>query len=147
MKYEILITAKDELEIGRKKEGDIIDVIPYPHIWGKKELNKYLVVTVENNLTLEQMWKLAERFIGVKKYSYSMPLVQIKKYLPELDLDKVRNESIAYQPFKKFSEISSIIESGVDCGVEAEKEKTINCELDLIKDNNTSQFIDVTKVL
>jgi len=58
-KYELAIAVVDELDhtpgLTRKKEGDIICILPYPTDWGRKVIDEYFIVIVETDATLEEM--------------------------------------------------------------------------------------------
>ncbi|MCW7076384.1 MAG: hypothetical protein OCU18_03720 [Candidatus Syntrophoarchaeum sp.] len=116
-RWEIAIAACDEPESWRKKEGDVIAFRPAPWKWGKKELDQYLIVTVDS-MTRNEMVQLCgplyedgetdedvimDRNLKRKaKRRYRLPLNIIKNgWLPELDTQKVRDRSLVYQPLKE----------------------------------------------
>lgn len=114
----------------RSKEGDIIAVKPYPHQWGNCEQNNYLIVIIDN-LTQEEVERMQSPFYPEGKYTEdfaeiteqmteeerlmdsimripiakrrsNIPLDFIQMgWCPDLDLDKVRDGSIKYQPLKE----------------------------------------------
>lgn len=130
-KYEIAIAVTDEADLAsghkRKKEGDIIAVCPYPWNWGRKEIDRYLIVIVESTDDLETMQNLtipataegytdAEQLLdenGMLSYTplgkrrYSIPLSVLQQgWLPDLDLVKVRDKNYIYQPFKSATQLT-----------------------------------------
>ena len=116
-KWEIAIAVCDEPEAHRKKEGDIIAFKPAFWDWGKKELDQYLIVTVDE-MTQDEMVQLCspmyeggetdEEVIMDKclkrlaKRRHRLPLNIIKNgWAPELDAQKVRDKKLVYQPLQK----------------------------------------------
>lgn len=116
-KWEIAIAVCDEPETYRKKEGDIIAFKPAPWQWGKKELDQYLIITVDG-MTQEDMVKLCfplykngetnedtiinNNMKPVGKRKYKLPLNVIKNgWMPTLDTQKVRDPALVYQPLQE----------------------------------------------
>ena len=175
-KYELAIAVVDELDhtpgLTRKKEGDIICVLPYPTDWGRKVIDEYFIVIVETDATLEEMkrfqkkrlyrdkktsflvtekdyenaiapetgTKLPTDFEMAAKSRYVIPFPSIQPIAP-LDINKVRNKTYIYQPFKKASELVKHFDgkkskylltvNDVDCAaglISAEQEFSINLD-------------------
>jgi len=180
---ELAIAACDAPEGHRVNEGDVVAVRPHPWTWGRKELDEYLIVIVEDprpwfeldalirkelletgedpddvdaeiqqqqearfeyvktqfNIRASQALKdiankkqhtelergqlsyffddvlspladtegyvVRERPKKAAKYRFRIDLEDIKKLLPELDLEKVRDKTKIYQPFKSRQQI------------------------------------------
>lgn len=127
MKYEIAIAIVDEQDLAsghkRKKEGDIISVRPYPRNCGRNAIDAYLILIVESNDNLDTMLKLTVPWYDdgtewppsdddydwhcinppekLGKHRFTIPLNVIKNgWMPDLDLNKVRDKNYIYQPFK-----------------------------------------------
>jgi len=118
MKYELAIAVADEQDLAsghkRKKKGDIIAIKPYPWNWGTEELKHYLIVIVDG-LTEKEVECLTIPYykdgqdvspiatgetkphIPIAKRKYKVPLTAISK---DIDLDKVKDKNLAYQPLK-----------------------------------------------
>jgi len=112
-------------------DTDGIDLVRYPR-------GQY-VLDIKSGMAM-----LRPRKIGKNKYS--IPLQKIKDKIPELDLVKVRDKKVKYQPMKIATQLTEKSEKlkaeDVDCGLDNTKEQTINwLSKDLIKDNSTGQFI------
>ncbi len=143
-KYEMLILGKDfdDLPSGHKraKEGDIAAVKPYPHNWGSAEIKMGLILivsSVDNKATMEKLTNRqfatdVDNQVGfelgtpVAKRRYNIPLDKLKKgWITDLDLVKVADGNVSYQPFKtsaqlvqKFDGVGSnnlLTELDVDC--------------------------------
>ena len=118
MKYEILI-ANERPEKHQFDEGDIVAIRPHPWNWGAKEIDQYFIVIVDTDLSLAEMQNFTVRnFFGVStkeqessvfetvgipisKRRYQIKLTDIKsRIISDLDLAKVRDVSVKYQPFK-----------------------------------------------
>ncbi len=113
-KYELLLACVDELEVHRKKEGDIVAVRPYPFNWGTKEVDQYFVVIIEADENLNTMRETYEmtlyedgsdgelsESVKLAKNRFQIPLEIIKNgWMPTLDLAKVRDKKKVYQPLK-----------------------------------------------
>lgn len=115
-KWEIAIAVCDEPEVPRKKEGDIIAFKPAPWNWGKKELDQYLIVTVDGMTQTEMVQLCRPLYEGGEtdeeiimennlkitgKRRHSLPLDILKNgWLPKLDTQKVRDKNLVYQPIK-----------------------------------------------
>ncbi len=115
-RWELLVAIKD-IE-GKRKAGDIIDYKKYPHNWGRKEVDQYLVIPIENlssftlarfisplydnskypdEMTDEEMHSAAI----VKKRRHCFPLDILKTgWYPSMDLDRVADPTDVYQPLK-----------------------------------------------
>jgi len=173
-KYELAIAVVDELDhtpgLTRKKEGDIICVLPYPTDWGRKVIDEYFIVIVETNATLEEMKRFQKKRLyrdkktgflvteedyqiatgpetGTKtrtdfemaaKSRYTIPFLSVQPIV-SLDMNKVKNKTYIYQPFKKASELIKPFENteyylklyDVDCTagvISAEQEFSINLD-------------------
>lgn len=113
-KWEIAIATYNEPEAHRKQEGDIISFNPAPWRWGKKELDQFLIVTVDG-MTHDAMVELCFPFYEggetdedlisknkirtIAKRKYKLPLSTLKKgWVPTLDTEKVRDKTLVYQP-------------------------------------------------
>jgi len=159
-KYELLIAVADEADLKsghkRKKEGDIIAVVPSPHNWGRKEIDQYLVVPIELDKTLPELKAMFQPFGELKdgkKRRYKIDLATLQSKLAELDLAKVRNKTTIYQPYLKQSEIIASLPDynltvvEVDCGLTPEGTATVGKNpADVIYDKDDSKLVDVTKV-
>lgn len=94
-KYEFAIAVKDEVDYApgkvRKKEGDIINLKPYPRNCGRKVIDEYLIVIVEcsqtNHKALKQKLTLPLFEDGLTED------VDFREICPEDDLDP-----LAYPP-------------------------------------------------
>lgn len=148
--HEFLVCAVNESEDHRKKEGDIIAVRPHGWCWGLKELSRCLVVLVEDDRSSEELNDLvaevtyenhqkeseSQRLKKLIKFKLKMPLTEIKKINTEVDLDKARNPSFIYQPFKTTDDLIKKFDGkngnrflnhkDVDTGLNADKEFIIN---------------------
>jgi len=151
-KFELLIAANDEADLAtghkRKKEGDIVAVRPHPWNWGRKEIDNYLVVIIESNMTIRELRTMCEESLlrkksdgtiitrtafsileqdgganidDYEKYSKracKIDLADLKAEVPDLDLDKVHDRNLKYQPFKSAKQLvhkfSDIKEADVD---------------------------------
>lgn len=119
-KWEFAVAVRDETDFSsghkRKKEGDIIAVKSYPWRWGKKEVDAYLIVIVDN-LIKQKAHDLCQPYYKdgifqedidmknsvdiVMKRRYSIPLSTIKDgWLPEMVIADVQNVKKIYQPLK-----------------------------------------------
>ena len=115
--WEVAIAVCDEPEAHRKKEGDIIAFKPAPWNWGRKEIDQYLIVTVEG-ITQSEMVQLCRplyeggdedetviensnlNIIGKRKHK--LPLDTLANgWMPTLDLERVRDKKVQYQPLKE----------------------------------------------
>ncbi len=135
MKYELLIACADEPEASRKDEGDILAIRPYPHNWGRKEIDQGFVVIVESDRTFEDIVWLSKDVLHrhkktgdvldmydfhhitttkdedpndyelIKKRRYSLQMSEVSKYTAGIDFVKVRDKKKIYQPFKKASQL------------------------------------------
>ena len=146
--YEFAIAVGDESGSKRKKEGDVVAIAAHPHNWGLKEIDSLLIILVEHDETLGDLQELylTPLYEGeltqadivamiqaragtpladeplpemISKRKYSMPLADIKAEMIELDLDKVRDKNIIYQPCKSKNQLVSklpISKSDVDTG-------------------------------
>ena len=124
-KYEFAIAVCDEAETHRKKEGDIIAVKPSPWQWGKKELDQYLIITIDG-LTKEEADKLCipqfetgedwwpsdelpqPKIIAKRRFKISLDTLK-SGFHPMIELGKIRDKNIKYQPFKDKNVIISKI--------------------------------------
>ena len=133
--YEFLIACADEPEAHRKKEGDVVAVRPHPFNWGRKEIDRYFIVIIdmpEDIETLRSMFESCQyaetnefqpeddsHLTKLAKNRFKIPLDIVKTgWMPDLDLGKVRDKKIIYQPFKKTSQLISKLdlqEKDVDC--------------------------------
>jgi len=115
-KWEVAIAVCDEPEAHRKKEGDIIAFKPAPWDWGKKELDQYLIVTIDG-MSKHEVAQLCQPLVEngetdievidkkglkiLKKRRYNFPLDILKNgWVSGLSLQKVRNKNLVYQPVK-----------------------------------------------
>lgn len=115
-KWEIAITVCSEPEAYRKQEGDIIAFKPSPWNWGTKEVDQYLIVTIDG-MTQDEVLALCfpmyaggelneeviinNRMYPIGKRRYRLPLLILKDgWFPSLDIQKVRDKSLIYQPLK-----------------------------------------------
>lgn len=64
--YEIAIAVKDK-EGKRKKEGDMVAVIPHGAQWGSAVIDEYLIVLVETSMTLDEMRKMCAQRVYRRK--------------------------------------------------------------------------------
>lgn len=64
--HEILIAACDEPEAHRKKEGDVICVRPHPWNWGRKEVDRYLIVIVDDPRPSEELGRFVRNADGTQ---------------------------------------------------------------------------------
>ena len=127
--HEILIACADEPEAHRKKEGDVIAVRPHGWPWGKKELERGLIVLVEDARTSEELSNLlcqplyedgrsqaevdqAENAMLeaglynlwsppeiIAKRKHKIDMPTLRAQAPAIDAAKIRNKALAYQPF------------------------------------------------
>lgn len=118
--WEFAISIKDEPEEQRKKEGDVISFKPYPWIdWGKLGEKHYLIVLVDGllkeeaiklttpryNLNIDNVLEQSEMdelgTYTIAKRRYKLPFDIIKDgWCPDLDIAKVQDPEVRYQPFK-----------------------------------------------
>lgn len=115
--WEIALAVADEPEAHRKKEGDVIAFKPAPWNWGKRELDQYLIVTVDG-MTQDEMVQLCRHMYEggetnetvimennmkpIAKRRYKLPLDLLKNgWIPSIDLQKVRDKTLVYQPLKE----------------------------------------------
>jgi hypothetical protein len=115
-KWEIAIAVCNEPESYRKQEGDIIAFKPSPWNWGNKEVDQYLIVTVDG-MTQDEMVNLCkpmyeggetDEAVAIEnnikptaKRRYRLPLGLLKNgWLPTLDTQKVRDKKLTYQPLQ-----------------------------------------------
>ena len=112
--FDFAIAVCDESESHRKKEGDIIAVKPSPWQWGKKELDQYLIVTIDG-LTKEEADKLCipkfetgedwwpsgelsqPNIVAKRRFKISFDILKAN-FDNSIDLVKVRDKQIKYQP-------------------------------------------------
>ena len=141
-KWEFAIAVKDEKDLAsghkRKKEGDVIGVAPYPHNWGKKEVDAYLIVVVDN-LTKEEAHDLCSPYYDIDpatvdmedleaiqptiigKRKYKLPLNIIKDgWHADLNLTDVRDKTKVYQPLK---ENNVVLDANEQVSIFFDKEK------------------------
>jgi len=174
-KYEMAIAVVDEAEAHRKNQGDIVGIVPYPNIWGRKEIDEYLILIIEDARSLSEIRKafcqdifkngderktryevslLSEveqkNWAFEKKNAFRNDIDELKKTITDLDMAKMENKTIKYQPCKKASEMvigaDDIQEEDVDTvSVVAGKEEEISINLstypDLIKSNITGESV------
>lgn len=116
--WEFAISIKDELEAHRKREGDIISFKPYPwKDWGRKG-NKHCLIVLVDGLTEQEAFSLKMpqyninlnimpspkeieilNLVTISKRRYQLPLNIIKDgWYPDLDITKVQDKKINYQP-------------------------------------------------
>lgn len=114
------IACRNEVDLAsghkRKKQGDCIIFNPYPWKWTNRELKTHFIIMV-SYLTKDKMIELCEpyytggkRFYELKdednliplaKRRYMVPLDIIKDgWYPQLDISKVENAKIIYQPLR-----------------------------------------------
>jgi hypothetical protein len=104
-KYEFLLAANDEADLAsghkRKKQGDIIAVRPHPWKWGSKEVDNYLIVIAESSIDLETLkTKIQDRSQAGDKCRCRISLADVKTKMASLDIKKVEDRELIYQPFK-----------------------------------------------
>lgn len=116
-----LVLANDTPELHRKKEGDIVAVVPYPHHGGAKARKQYLYVPVEFDDIFDN-WSDVRKFqvplfddgslwysgsdeeqperIAKNRYSIAFSQIDTLAQLQATNIDwkLVRNEDIDYQP-------------------------------------------------
>jgi len=156
--YELCIAVADETDLAnghkRKKEGDIITIRPKGFPWGRKEIDSHLIVPFESN----KDWDTLKREIDLKgangeKRKFKVILNDLKtNYYPTLDLVKVRNKKLIYQPFLKASELVApfngvdknylLEEKDVDCDNANTYVKTGKDPANLIYNKDTSSYIN-----
>jgi len=148
MKYELAIAVADEQDTSpndqypngakRKKQGDIISVRPHPWNWGRKEIDQYLIVIINSDIDYEELRvELETNRTNPEdiKNKYKIDFTELKKLLPELDMEKVEDKNKIYQPFKKATQLVEKFDGiganhalgtqFVDCGDDSEKEKDL----------------------
>jgi hypothetical protein len=148
-KWEIAICSKDEadLESGhkRKKRGDIIAIVPYPHVWGRKEVLNHTIIIVDN-LTEEEVNEmkkplyendiepdLDESKKPLAKRKFKVDLDKIKTNIKtDLDFDRIEDFSDNYQPFKDEELVIDADSKAVD--------------FDFIKNKHTNKFKKAKKL-
>ena len=176
MIYEISVAVVDEADLvsghKRKKEGDIISVIPYQGNWGSKCLDEYFIIPVETDASFEKMLKLKDPLYDtdkpiidengeitspvLAKHRYAISFDEVKKLnLTTIDMTKVQNKTVMYQPFKKKTEIltpfnksgsNSISAVSIDCGTSEESEYVVNIQNNtVIYDKFLKEFIKYGK--
>lgn len=117
--FEFAIAVCDEADLAsghkRKKEGDIICCKPSPSTWGPRASEMCLIVTLDG-LTEEEAHRLCiplfddgsewwpdieskAKIIGKRRYKISLEIIK-NGWLPDMDLAKVRDKKVAYQPLK-----------------------------------------------
>lgn len=128
MKVSIAVSTNNEQDLPsghkRKKEGDIIAVKPAGWQWGTEEVKRYLILEIDlgdsittiedaQKLTVPQfedgsLWHLSEdlsqpTIIGKRRYKipFTDLITKAQSLGVSLDLNKVRDEKIAYQPLEK----------------------------------------------
>jgi hypothetical protein len=116
--------------------------------WGRKEIDQYLIVPFESD-DLELQTKLQRKSASGDKNAFKVDLNDLKaNYCPELDLVKVRDKKIIYQPFKKESKLvekqPTIDLKNVDTGLSKESEIIAGVNpVNLIYSKEKSQYVDV----
>ena len=117
MKFECAVAVRDfgTLPSGHKRasEGDVIVIRQYPCSWGRKEIDKYIIVPLESNFyTKQELQDLCGRPGPDNKNSLSINLFDLNG----ADHEKLRDTSYKYQPFKKKTHVVEKL-SGVkvDC--------------------------------
>ncbi len=129
MLFELAIACRDEPEPWRKKEGDIISVQPYPFAWESPKHNFLIIYAsfpnereafrlispyyedgIENPPPVDGFgFKLSLPAV-VAKRKYKIPLDIIRDgWFPGLDMDRVRDITDPYQPFKTENSIGNRI--------------------------------------
>ncbi|HUW48963.1 MAG TPA: hypothetical protein VMW36_09515 [Patescibacteria group bacterium] len=119
-KWELAICVEDEEDLPsghkRKKRGDVIGYMPYPHEWGKVEMDgRYLFIIVDG-LTAEEITTLCEAHYAdgsmmgekeppelgtaIAKRRFSIDIDDLENDLPGVDLAKIKDKKVPYQPFK-----------------------------------------------
>lgn len=115
-KYELLISAYNQPGIDNIREGDVLAIRPYPWNWGLKEIDECLVVIVrssESIQTLKSHHEMPLYQYGLDKrpekmyvnilaeHRYQLPFESLRKWIPDIDLNKIKNMKYIYQPFKE----------------------------------------------
>lgn len=129
--FEFAIAVCDEPEAHRKKEGDIIAVKSTPWNWGTKELDQYLIITLDG-LTKEEAHKLCvphfitgedwypsddlpqPKIIAKRRFKIPLSIIQAG-WLPSMDLERARDKTDTYQPLKETKIVLDTLESVAIC--------------------------------
>ncbi len=170
----------------RQQAGDIVTIKPHPWNWGAVEIRNYLIVIVEINRSYSMLkgrvqggiyrdlistalvterdylngtdaGRAKSEFEMVFANRYKFAIAKIKQRLPDLNLAKVANKLLRYQPFKnktqllqKFDGLNRrrfLTENDVDCVSTSKPGDTSEFSIDLesipaiIRDNLTDTLI------
>jgi hypothetical protein len=145
-KYEIAVAVATEDDIPghkRKDEGDIIAIVKSPHVWGKKEVDEFIIVPIElkdDIGTLKRKLQSPATNGGMREYK--IDLATLKTKLAEVDLAKVRDKKTKYQPFLK----SANVPAGTDCGTNPSVESSVGKDpADVIVSKTDGKTVDISK--
>ena len=111
--WDFAIAAMSNDGKKRMKEGDVVAYKPHPWAWGKKEIKQFVIVTIDG-LTEEEARAKCEPAYGkvisaadapgppqreiLLKHAHQIPLAALKTLHPEIDLKKIRDTKVSYQP-------------------------------------------------
>jgi len=143
-KFEFAVKAFDSEDLAsghkRSKKGDIIAYKPYPHTWGTMEQNDYIHIIVDG-ITEEEARQMCSPYyeggvetfdiesqpavVGKRKYAFDFDKLK-NGWKPDLDMAKIENPNIKYQPFKDENIVINADDALAD--------------FDLIKDKHTGKF-------
>lgn len=113
----IAVAVKDKPEALQSKSGDIIEVMPAGHQWGKKEVKQFLIVEVSipDDITIERARAIltsayysngvfsldpSDQPIAKRRYNIDVKALESVLSTAKIDFDwkKAADQTLSYQP-------------------------------------------------